>query len=553
MLGGENVVAVGDRIGERVRQLVPVIPMGMTITPIYNQPVEVDKSVSGFIISVGQAVAIVIIVLLAFMGIRVGLIIGAVLLITVAGTLFIMKMYDIELQRISLGALVIALGMLVDNAIVVAEGMLVRMDAGMSAVKAAGEAVGKTIWALLGGTAIGILAFSAIGLSPDSTGEFAGSLFWVILISLSLSWITAVSTTPLLCALLLKPGTGTGGGEDPYAGKVFQSYRGIVATAVQHRWATIAIVVGLFIVAIIGFGSVKNSFFPSSNSPMFFVDVWEPEGTDVRKTRQDTLQVSEYLRSLEGVEQTSTSIGGAHQRFTLVYESKETTGAYAQIIIRTDSRERIAEVWDKVEIYMRTEMPWLDPIVKPMRIGPGRDGKIEARFAGADPAVLRGLAEQAKAIMRADPESKEIRDDWREPVKVVQPVFNEQVGRQLGITREDLGAALQYAFDGTRVGLYRDGIRLLPILLRAPEDERGDISNLQDIRVWSPVLKQSIPVSQVVSSFDTSWENVVVRSRDRIQTIIALCNPTGELGAPLFNRLRPKIEAIELPPGYDLS
>jgi multidrug efflux pump subunit AcrB len=167
--------------------------------------------------------------------------------------------------------------------------------------------------------------------------------------------------------------------------------------------------------------------------------------------------------------------------------------------------------------------------------------------------VLRDLAEQAKAIMREDPEAKEIRDDWREPVKVVQPVFNEQVGRQLGVTRENLAAALQFAFDGTQVGLYRDGIRLLPILVRATEDERGDITNIRDIQVWSPVLGQSVPVAQVVSGFETTWENALVRSRNRQQTIIAQCNPTGELATPLFERLRPQIEAIELPPGYSIS
>jgi multidrug efflux pump subunit AcrB len=195
----------------RSRTSPAIIPWGCSSSFVYDQPEEVERSVGGFITSVAQAVAIVIVVLLLFMGLRTGLIIGAVLLITVAGTLFIMYLFGIELQRISLGALVIALGMLVDNAIVVAEGMQVRMQGGMGGSEAAREAVGKTIWALLGGTVIGILAFSAIGLSPDNTGEFAGSLFYVILISLSLSWITAVSTTPLLCALLLKPGRGSGG------------------------------------------------------------------------------------------------------------------------------------------------------------------------------------------------------------------------------------------------------------------------------------------------------------------------------------------------------
>jgi multidrug efflux pump subunit AcrB len=202
---------------------------------------------------------------------------------------------------------------------------------------------------------------------------------------------------------------------------------------------------------------------------------------------------------------------------------------------------------------MREQLPWTDPIIKALRIGPGRDAKIEARFSGPDPTVLRQLSEQAQAIMRADNYSVDVRDDWRAPVKVPTPVFNEQVGRQLGVDREALGGALRYAFDGATVGVYRDGIRLLPIQMRAPEEERGDINNVRDIQVWSPVLGRSVPMSQVVSRYETRMENAVIRGRDRIQTIIASCNPADGEATTLFARLRPQIEAIELPAGYSLA
>lgn len=552
MAGGRNVVAVGQRVDQRLNNLLNIIPVGMELSSVYDQPKEVEASVGGFLVSVAQAVAIVIIVLLVFMGLRTGLVIGAVLLITVAGTLFVMNLYGIELQRISLGALVIALGMLVDNAIVIAEGMLVRMNKGMDAFQAARESVGKTIWALLGGTAIGILAFSAIGLSPDNTGEFASSLFYVILISLSLSWITAISTTPLLCALLLKPDPEAAD-KDPYGGRLFQVYRGLVAVAVDHRWITVAGVVGLFIAAVIGFGNVKSGFFPDSNTPMFFVDVWEPEGVDIRTTRDDTLKVSEFIRQQPGVIDTTSVIGGPHQRFTLVYDSREPAPVYAQIIVRTETRAQIPAVWEATARFMRDELPETDPIIKAMRIGPGRDAKIEARFSGPDAKVLRELSEQAQRIMREDGYAVDVRDDWRAPVKVAVPVFNEQVGRQLGVDREGLGSALQYAFEGTTVGVYRDGIRLLPIELRAPEDERGDINNVRDIQIWSPVLGRSVPASQIVTRYETHMENAVIRGRDRIQTIIASCNPADGLATELFERLRPRIEAMELPVGYKLE
>ncbi|MGI9483948.1 MAG: efflux RND transporter permease subunit [Hyphomicrobiales bacterium] len=555
MLPGQNVVAVGERISKKIAELEGIIPVGMELHAIYNQPVEVDKSVSGFIGNVIEALVIVIVVLLIFMGLRTGLIIGAVLLITVSGTLWVMQIYGIELQRVSLGALVIALGMLVDNAIVVAEGMLVRIRGGMAPEVAASEVVSKTFGALLGGTAIGILAFSAIGMAQTETGEFARSLFYVILISLSLSWLTAVSTTPMLCAMLLKPDPKASG-EDPseaYSGTLFQIYRGMVKRAIQLRWVTVSVVLGLFGLSLYGFSYVKEAFFPNANTPMFFVDVWSVEGADIRTTRDSTLKIARFLRQQEGVVQTSSSVGGGHLRFSLVYEPKEDSRAYGQVIVQTESRDQIPELWNKVEEFMRTEMPQIDPIIKPLRIGPGRDGKIEARFHGPDAGVLRELSQKAQALMRADADSKEIRDDWRQPEKVVRPIFNEQVGRQLGITRQDLANATKYTFEGSQVGLYRDGIRLLPIMARLPFEERSDISNIRDTRVWSPVLKRSVPIGQVITGFELVYENTVIRGRNRIQTIIASANPKGELASPLFNRLRPQIEAMDLQPGYSVS
>ncbi|MFT4768878.1 MAG: multidrug efflux pump subunit AcrB [Glaciecola sp.] len=552
MAQGQNVVEVGKRINARIAELQTRIPVGMSLEAVYDQPAEVEKSVGGFLVSLAQAVGIVIAVLLVFMGLRSGLIIGSVLLITVAGTLLLMYLFGIELQRISLGALVIALGMLVDNAIVVAEGMQVRMQSGMKALEAATEAVGKTIWALLGGTVIGILAFSAIGLSPDNTGEFAGSLFYVILISLSLSWITAVSTTPLLCALLLKQG-GPEQDLDPYDGKVFRAYRRLVGLAVDYRRVTLVTVLALFVLGVIGFGQVKSGFFPESSTPLFFVDIYEPEGSDIRRTRDDSLAIAEFLREQPGVLQTTTVVGGAHQRFMLVYDSREPTPAYSQIIVRATDPSQVRELQRLAAEKLRSEAPWIDPIVKSLRIGPGRDAKIEARFSGPDATVLRQLVEQAESIMRDDHDAVDIRNDWRSPVKLITPIFNEQVGRQLGITREDLGDAMKFAFDGIPAGSYRDGNRVLPVKMRASESERIDVDAIRDIQIWSAVLGQTVPVSSVVSGYRTDWENALLRGRNRIPTIIASCNPSGELATPLFERIQPQIEAIELPAGYTLA
>lgn len=341
--------------------------------------------------------------------------------------------------------------------------------------------------------------------------------------------------------------------EEAYSGFAFVLYRNILKKALHFRALTIGMIVVLFVLAVLGFGFVRQGFFPDSNTPMFFVEVWEVEGTAINKTREDTLKISEYIRSLPGVTKTTELIGGGDQRFSLVYEPKERSPAYAQIIVQTETREQIAEIWQKADHYMK-QFPNIEPIIKALRIGPGRDSKIEARISGPDGAVLRQLSEQVKDIFRKNSGTKEIRDDWRQPVKLVKPVFNEQVGRQLGITYEDLSRALKYAFDGSQVGLFRDGIRLLPIYSRAADEEREDITNIQDIQVWSPVLQKAIPIGQVVKRFETVWENTVIRGRDRRMTIIPSCNPeNGVDTTELFERLRPQVEAIKLPPGYQLA
>jgi multidrug efflux pump subunit AcrB len=552
-LPGENVVEIGALIEDKLFELENIIPLGVEIDDIYNQPKEVEKSVSGFVNSVFEALVIVVVVLLFFMGLKVGLIIGAVLLITVSGTLWIMNIFGIELQRVSLGALIIALGMLVDNAIVVSEGMMIRIQRGMNPLKAGVEVIGQTNMALLGGTVIGILAFSSIGLSHNSTGEFARSLFYVILISLSLSWVTAITVTPMLCALLLKPDPNAAEGDDAYSGKGFQLFRGMLKTAIRVRYLTIGLAFIVFVAGVWGFGQVKQGFFPYASTPIFFVDIWEVEGTDIRQTRDDTLRLSAFIRSLPGVEKATSVVGQGLTRFTLVYEPESPFSSYSQVLVRTEDRDQIPEIQRQIKAFLDRELPDTEPKIKNMRIGPGRDSKIEARFAGPDPQILRQLSVQAKTIMRADPEAIEVRDDWRQPVKKIRPIFNEQVGRELGITRDDLAAFLKSATDGASVGIYRDGIRLLPIKMRSPEEERSDVGNLQDIQVWSPVLKKSVPVSQVVEGFETVFENSMIRSRNRQWTIIASANPAGELADPLFARLRPQLEAMPLPPGYKLD
>ncbi|WP_197468349.1 efflux RND transporter permease subunit, partial [Alcanivorax sp. HI0083] len=254
---GVNVVDVGGRVDQRLAELEYQRPVGMQLATVYNQPKEVDNSVSAFMLNLGEAVAIVIAVLLVFMGVRSGILMGGVLLLTILGTFIVMKMMAIDLQRISLGALIIALGMLVDNAIVVTEGILVGMKRGLSKLEAAKEIVRQTVWPLLGATVIAIMAFAPIGLSDDATGEYTNTLFWVLLISLMLSWVTAITLVPFFANVFFSEkdvGGQDGEGEDPYAGRVFVLYRRLLDRAIHHRVIALSAMGALLVIAVVGFG-----------------------------------------------------------------------------------------------------------------------------------------------------------------------------------------------------------------------------------------------------------------------------------------------------------
>ncbi len=553
---GVNVVAVGEQVREQLVLLDANRPLGIELHTLYDQPAEVDASSTGFVLNLLASVVIVIAVLLVFMGLRAGVIIGIILLLTVFGTFIAMRMLGIELQRISLGALIIALGMLVDNALVITEGIMVGLQRGSSRTRAAYEIVKQTQWPLLGATVIAITAFAPIGLSPDSTGEFVGSLFWVLFISLFLSWITALTLTPFLCNLFFRRQENLGEASDPYHGLLYEMYRTALTWMLRYRLATMALMGVMLLAAIVAFGYVKQSFFPPSNTPMFLVDIWLPEGTDIRATQQRALTLEHWFQDQEAVEFTSSTVGQGEQRFMLTYAPERQYRAYAQVMIRTHQRDDIPALIDAGRAWVQEAMPDAFVKFKRLQIGPGGNAKIEARFSGPDQEQLRLLAEQAKTIFRADPDADNIRHDWREREKVIRPVFNEDNARRAGVSKQDLDDLLQLSFSGKSVGLYREGTTLKPIVMRPPAYERLDIDGLQDLQIWSPVFSRYIPIGQVVERFDVVFEDPIIARRDRKRTIHVFADPnlnSGLTADALFKRLRPQLEAIPLPPGYELS
>ncbi|NVC94532.1 efflux RND transporter permease subunit [Vibrio natriegens] len=555
---GVNVVEVGERIDAELSNLESIKPAGIDLSYFYNQAKEVDQSVKAFVISLAEAVAIVIIVLLFTMGLRSGVIIGAVLLLTVFGTFILMNHYNIELHRISLGALIIALGMLVDNAIVVVEGILVGLKKGRSKVQSAVDIVKQTQWPLLGATVIAITAFAPIGLSQDATGEFMGSLFWVLCFSLFLSWVTAITLTPFLANLLLKEEDREVGDEDqdPYKGWLFVAFGVLLKVALRFRWLTVAAMVALLVGAVVAFGNVKQQFFPPSNTPMFYVDMWMPEGTDIRETTKKAEIVESFIREQDDIDFVSVSIGQGMQRFVLTYQPERSYEAYAQFQVRATDRENMFKLLDTLDANLAKKFNEPTFQFKLMEFGPSPASKIEARITGPDPQVLRDLAVKLEDILHTDPGARNIRHDWRERTKELVPAFNESKARRLGISKEDLSSTLQMAFGGRALGYLRDGTHTLPILTRLPEEERVDFESLQNVNIWSPSLQTYIPVDQIIDGVKLDWNEPLIQRRDRKRTLTVLADHdvlSEDTAASLFARVQPKVMALHLPDGYEIT
>jgi multidrug efflux pump subunit AcrB len=552
-VSGGNVVTMGKAVEKRLQELEVTTPVGIEVGRVYYQPEAVNTAVDGFLINLLESLAIVIGVLIIFMGWRSGFLIGAILLLTIFATFAVMNIWQINLQRISLGALIIALGMLVDNAIVVTEGIMVRMQRGIAGIKAAGMTVSETIWPLLGATLVAILAFTPIGLSPDDTGEYCKSLFQVVGLSLFLSWVLAVTVTPLFCTMFLKSAP-EGSETDPYGGLLFQGYKAFLRFCLRFRWLVMGVMLGLLILSIYGFGFIESSFFPDSTTPLFMIHIWLPEGTDIRETSQTMQELETYLIGLEKVTAVTTFVGAGALRFILTYTAEASDTAYGIFLVSVADYRVSDTLWDTtIRPYIEQNYPDVLANFKKLLLGPGEGAEVEAQFRGPDPVVLRQLTEQAKEIMRRDPDARDVRDDWRQPVKVIRPQFREIQARQAGVSRPELNHTLKRDFLGIPVGVYREADKLIPIIVRPPENERVDVTHINDLQVWSPVNNQMVPIRQIVSEIRTEWDNAIIRRYNRVRAIRAQADPRYGLTEPLRQRIAPAIEALSLPIGYEMT
>ena len=556
---GGNVITMGKSIDKRMGELKSQTPVGIEVGIISHQASSVETAVNGFVENLLESVVIVIAVLLFTMGMRSGVLIGAILLLTVLATVMVMEQVGVIFERISLGAFIIALGMLVDNAIVVTEAVLVAADKGESRTKAAIDVVRQSLWPLLGATAIAVLSFAPVGASQDSTGEFCRSLFLVLMISLFLSWVFAVTVTPLLASKFLKKKAPSDREDrpvkDPYAGPFYRAYKGLLGFCIVHRFLTWFVLLALLAGSLYGFTQVKQNFFPDSTRPQFMLHVWMPEGSSIHATEKRVNALSEAVGKLDGVKNITSMTGSGGLRFILTYSPENNDSAYGILFVDVDDYRRIPDLIEKSEDIALGVAP--DALVYGQKfvLGPGEAQRVQFRITGPDPKVLRSVAEDALAILRKDGGLKEIQSDWRNPVDLLVPDIAEDRARKLGVTRSDIACSLRQATEGMTVGCYLEGDESLPIVLRAPANERNDPDSLYSAWVWSSSLGCSVPFAQVATGIRTETEEAIFKRRDRLPCITVKCNPKSGTASDARLRVKDPLEALAktLPAGYSCA
>ena len=547
---GGNVIVMGDAINQRLVELQKKIPVGIELHPIAHQGDTVKKSVKGFGRNLALSVAIVVILLVLFMGIREGFIIGAVLVLTILSTFLLMYWFDIMLHRISLGALIIALGMLVDNAIVVAEGIVVKSARGQSLMESAESTVTETRWPLVGATVIAILAFAAISLSKDMTGEWLASLFQVICISLSLSWLFAITVIPWLCVNLL-PGHQCGEDEKK-DNLILRIYRKWLAWCLGHRAVVLVLTVCLLFGALAAFSKVKQDFMPDMNRKQFVVEIWLPEGTHIASTAAQMAEIENYVSLLEGVEGVTEFIGSGSLRFLLTYSPNMPESSYGMLLVDVNDFSIIPELSEKILAYISQHNPDMVATADAFKLGPG-GGKVLARISGHDYVVLRSIGKKIAGIMRNCLDARTVYSDWGNPVLAARMQISKAAAQSTGISRPAVANALAMQSTGVAVGTYRRGEDLLPVKVCFSQAQGQDNSDIASAQVWSPVLACWAPLGQVVYDEVIAWEDPVVRRLNRRRTLSVSCKAAVGTTADLFSKLKPQIEQIKLPEGYRLE
>ncbi len=555
-VAGGNIIDTGAALDARLEEIKAFLPAGIVVEKFTWQSDLVTESINGFMINLAEAVLIVLVVLTLAMGWRMGLVIGWALIVTILGTFMVMKITGIDLQRVSLGALVVALGMMVDNAIVVADNYTVRLAKGMKPKEAAIDSAATPSIALLGATIVAAMAFYPIYVAKSDAGEYAQSLFSVVGISLILSWLISMTMTPLNCIAFLKPPEKTGEDTDPYDTGFFRSYRRLLEGAIRARVVTIVAMLALLGAAVVGFTNVPQEFFPDSTRTQLMVDYWAPEGTPIDAVAEGLKPIEDKLMADPRVKNVVAFIGAGGPRFYLPVDPEFPYPSYAQLIVTMHDFAGLNEILDEIQPWLDENFPQILTRARKYKVGSGDTWPFELRISGpvgADLDTLRRLGAEGVEILRQEPLAKQARVDMRQRVPKVVLDYDQERARWSAVNRSDVAEATRRAFDGATIGLYREGDDLLPIIVRGNEAERQRVAGQLDVLQVVPTLTlETLPMGQVTQEIRLEWEDPIITRFNRRRQIAVQAAPNGVTFPTLRSAVIDKFEAMELPPGYEM-
>ena len=525
------------------------MPEGFELQTIYDQGYESAVANQGFILNLIISVVTVVAILLFFIGFKNGILIGSGLVFSIFATLIVMLSQGIALQRMSLAAIIIAMGMLVDNAIVVSDSALVNMQRGMRKRVAILRACSSTSLPLLAATVIAILTFLPIYYSPHITGELLSSLVVVIGVSLMFSWVFALTQTPFFIQEFVRRPRPDELKDALFAGKYYDKFRAALRWVICHRYATIGCMVVMMLLAAWSFKFIPKVFMPALDKQYFTLDVWLPEGTKIEETDRQIMEMSEYIRGQEETEIVSTYIGRTPPRYYLSNVSFGPQSNYAQILVKCKTSELSRQLHTRLQDSISLKYP--EPLIKvnKFELSPLTEAVIEARFLGPDPAVLDSLVGQAIEVMRRNPKVADARNEWGNMSLVIRPVYDPVKAGALGITKASMMQSVKSINDGLPVGIYRDDEKKVPVLLKSGDVDITDVNALGDFSIWNG--ERSAPLSQVTERIERGWEFPQVRTYNRQLSMAAMCGvKPGYTMSEVHGEIRKEIEKIHLPEGY---
>ena len=544
-----NVVDMAAAVKESLQQMSGSMPEGFELVTLYDQGYESAVANQGFILNLIISVLTVVAILLFFIGFKNGLLIGSGLVFSIFATLIVMLCTDIALQRMSLAAIIIAMGMLVDNAIVVSDSALVNMQRGMRKRVAIMRACSSTALPLLAATIIAILTFLPIYFSPHITGELLSSLVIVIGVSLMFSWVFALTQTPFFVQEFVRRPRPEELKSALFDGKYYNIFRRSLHWVIKHRYATIACMVLLLVLSAWSFKFIPKVFVPALDKQYFTVDVWLPEGSNIDETGKLAEEMAAYIRTHGEAEMVSTFIGRTPPRYYLSNVAFGPQSNYTQLLVKCHTSEESRRLNAALQDSIRLKFP--GPLIKvnKFELSPLTEAVIEARFLGPDPAVLDSLVGQAIEIMRRNPKVADARNEWGNMALMLRPVYDPVKAGELGITKAQMMQSVKSISDGVPVGIYRDNEKKVPVLLKSEGYDITDAASLGNFSVWNG--ERSAPLSQVTERIETTWEFPQIRTYNRQLSMAAMCGvKPGHTMAEVHGEIRSEIEAMPLPPGY---